>query len=379
MSAILTLNAGSSSLKFALFEAATLKPTVRGQVRNLQTRPVLEVAQQELPLTATGQHAALEAVLHWVKQQGGDIECVAHRVVHGGHAFTRAVPINASVMQDLWQLATLAPLHQPANLQDIEQAMKLWPLVPHIACFDTGFHATVAPVQRRFAIPRAWHDKGLERYGFHGLSYAHIAGAMKSVLPADKQGRVIVAHLGSGASMCALKQGKSYATTMGLTALDGLMMATRSGSIDPGLVLHLIRQEGLTPEEVETMLYKDSGLKGVSGATGDMQALLASPDEAAEEAIDLFVASLSHHVGGLSMALGGLDALVFTAGIGEHAAPIRARLARAMEWLGADLDEAANTAHAPVISSPQSRVALAVIPTDEESTMAHQALECLGD
>jgi acetate kinase len=275
-------------------------------------------------------------------------------------------------------LSPLAPLHQPHNLAAVRAAMTAWPGVPQVACFDTAFHAAQPDVATRLALPREVAAKGVRRYGFHGLSYEFIADELRRLDPAMAAGRVIVAHLGSGASLCALLDGASIATTMGFTPLDGLVMATRCGLIDPGAVLYMIRALGLSAEEVETCLYKASGLLGVSGISGDMRELEDSAAPEAQEAADLFVYRLAREAGSLASALGGLDGLVFTAGIGEHSPRIRAAACARLAWLGVDLDADANATRAAVISTPESRVRVRVIPTDEERVIARQSLACVA-
>jgi acetate kinase len=390
MEAILVVNAGSSSLKFQVFglRDGTLERRVRGQIEGIGTRPRLyatdgegavlvdrsyeAVALPDLP-AATAETGA------WLRSLGGlSLHAVGHRVVHGGPAFGRPVRVDAAVLTRLGEYEALAPLHQPNNLAAIRLGMARDPNVPQVACFDTGFHRDHPEHTDCYALPRAFYDEGIRRYGFHGLSYEYIAARLPDVAPEIAGGRVVVAHLGSGVSMCALAGGRSIASTMGFTALDGLPMGTRPGQLDPGVVLHLLTAKGMSPAEVTRLLYHDSGLKGLSGVSNDMRELLASEDPAAAFAIDHFVHRSGLHAGELAAALGGIDAFVFTAGIGEHSAPIRARIAERLAWLGAELDPAANEAGATRISTPASRVTLLVVPTDEELMIARHTLALVG-
>ena len=323
---------------------------------------------------------AIEATRAWFQTLGGlEVDAIGHRVVHGGPDFDRPVLIDAEVLDRLARLEPLAPLHQPNNLAPIRLAMELAPGVPQVACFDTAFHRARPSFADCYALPRALYDEGIRRYGFHGLSYEYIAARLPEVAPDIAGGRVIAAHLGSGTSMCALEGGASVESTMGFTALDGLPMGTRPGQLDPGVVLHLIEEKGMTAAEVTRLLYHEAGLKGLSGLSNDMRVLLASDDPAAARAIDHFVWRCGLHAGALAAALGGHDSFVFSAGIGENAAPIRASLAERIAWIGAYLDPAANDAGASVISTPASRVRLLVIPTDEELMIARHTLALTGD
>jgi acetate kinase len=329
----------------------------------------------ELPRPAP---AAWDAALVLVLERamvlaGGPIAAVGHRVVHGGGRFERPVVVTPEVLGELAALEPLAPLHQPQNLAGIRAAAAALPDAIQVACFDTAFHNTCPPVATRLAIPQEWHDRGIRRYGFHGLSYESVVARLPEVADSLPE-RAVIAHLGAGASLCGVLRGKSIATTMGFTPLDGLVMATRSGSIDPGAVLHLVLREGLSPATVETILTRESGLLAVSGISGDMRALLESADPRAAEAVELFCERAARETASLAAALGGLDAVVFTAGIGEHAPVIRARIAAKLGWLGLELDAAANAAHGPRISTAKSRVAVWVIPTDEEGVIAAQSL-----
>jgi acetate kinase len=309
-------------------------------------------------------------ILGWVRAHAAHIDVVAagHRVVHGGLAYDRPVRIDGGVLQTLQALVPLAPLHQPHNLAAVRAVAAADPGLPQVACFDTAFHRTQPKVAQTFAIPRALTDQGVRRYGFHGLSYEYIARRLPEYLP--DANRVVVAHLGSGASMCAIAAGRSAESTMGFTAVDGLPMGTRTGSLDPGVVLYLLQEQGYDAGRIERFLYKESGLLGVSGISNDMRDLLDSGAAAAQEAIALFVYQITRHLGALAAVLGGLDALVFTAGIGENAAPIREAVCRRAEWLGVHLDPEANRRHGPRISADHSPVSAWVIPTNEELMIA---------
>ncbi|HZU90591.1 MAG TPA: acetate/propionate family kinase [Stellaceae bacterium] len=381
---ILCLNAGSSSLKCALYALGPgdrLALAEKGEVEGIGTAPRFvmadaqgrELARREWPAGAALAHEEfLAEIIDRIEQRDGADRIVAagHRVVHGGTAFGAPVRIDARVLAELERLVPLAPLHQPHNLAAIRALAALRPDLPQVACFDTAFHHTLAPAAAHFALPRALAENGVRRYGFHGLSYEYIAGVLPRVAPEIAAGRVVVAHLGNGASLCALKAGRSVDTTMGLTALDGLVMGTRCGALDPGVILYLLQQRGMDAAAVEDLLYHRSGLFGVSGISSDMRVLLASPDPRAAEAIDLFVYRIIREVGALAAVLGGLDGLVFTAGIGEHAAPIRARVCAGAAWLGIDLDPAANQAGGPRLTRLRSRVSAWVVPTDEDLMIA---------
>jgi acetate kinase len=380
---ILVINAGSSSIKFSVFSAhgSDLVPGPHGQVEGIGTAPrliVVGTSGRTLDPAAVGDHEAAMRVIHgWlVEHHAGErrVAAIGHRVVHGGMRFAAPVQIDEGVLRELDALVPLAPLHQPHALAAIRAARAAAPEVPQYACFDTGFHRTQPRLAQIFAIPRDLTESGVLRYGFHGLSYEYIATRLPEVAPAVAGGRVVVAHLGNGASMCALYGGKSVATTMGFTALDGLMMGTRAGTLDPGILLYLIRQKGMSAEQVEMLLYHRSGLLGVSGISSDMRALLASPEPAAAEAVALFVHRIVRELGALAAVLGGLDALVFTAGIGEHAASVRAAVLEQSRWLGLDVDAAANEAGGPRISPPGAAVSAWVIPTDENLMIARHVL-----
>ncbi|WP_324763632.1 acetate/propionate family kinase (plasmid) [Sinorhizobium meliloti] len=384
MEALLVINAGSSSLKFQIFGIATagLDQQVRAKLDGIGTRPRLkataadgtELIDRSLDRTDVRDlPAALSVARDWLATlRGFDLRAIGHRVVHGGPDYVRPVLIDTTVLDRLSSYQDLAPLHQPNNLAPIRLAMEIKPDVPQVACFDTAFHRGRAEHTDCYALPRAFYEQGVRRYGFHGISYEYIAGRLREVAPEVARGRVIVAHLGSGASMCALDDGRSVETTMGFTALDGLPMGTRPGQLDPGVVLHLLRD--MSAQAVSDLLYHRSGLKGLSGISNDMRELLESEDPRASFAIDHFVHRCALNAGMLAAALGGLDAFVFTAGIGENAAPIRARISEGLAWLGAQLDPAANDADASVISEAGSRVALHVMPTDEELMIARHTL-----
>ena len=306
------------------------------------------------------------------------IVAAGHRVVHGGVKFAAPVRIDADVLGELASLIPLAPLHQPHNLAAIRAVVQHAPQLPQAACFDTAFHRTQPPVAQAFGLPRTYTERGVRRYGFHGLSYEYVASVLPGIDARAAAGRTVVAHLGNGASMCGLKAGQSMATTMGFTAVDGLVMGTRCGALDPGVLLFLMDQHGMDARALEVLLYQKSGLLGVSGISSDMRTLLASTDPRAAEAIELFVYRIVRELGSLTAALGGLDAVVFTGGIGENAASIRARVCRDAAWLGLELDEEANQRGGPCLSRPDSHVAAWVIPTNEELMIAHHTRRVLG-
>jgi acetate kinase len=387
----LVLNAGSSSLKFCAFHrtaGAGWQVDTRGQIEGIGTAPRMTVKDaggqkrldQQLDPAVRDGGAAIDTLAGWLRSnyQGGRIAGVGHRVVHGGPRFGNPVVVTRDVLAELRALTPLAPLHQPHNLAPIEAVLNRMPDVPQVACFDTGFHRGHAPVAAVVPLPRDLLAGGVERYGFHGLSYEYIASALPEVAPEIAGGRVIVAHLGSGASLCALKDRKSVDTTMSFTATDGLCMGTRPGALDPGIVLYLVQQLGLTPKQVEDVLYKKSGLLGISGISNDMRDLLGSAEPSARLAVDYFVYRAAKEIGALAAVLGGLDALVFTAGIGENSAEIRRRVAAASAWLGLELDDAANVGRGPRISKPTSKVSAWVIPTNEELMIARHTWALLG-
>ena len=385
----LVLNAGSSSLKFCVFErppGESWHLEARGQVEGIGTSPRLSVkgengerlANQDV--VAHDGREALDALAGWLRSKygGSRVLGVGHRVVHGGARFSGPTILNADVMRELYQLVPLAPLHQPYNLAAIEAVFERLPGIPQVACFDTSFHRGQPAVAELIPLPRELRQQGLQRYGFHGLSYEYIASVLPQVAPEIANGRVIVAHLGSGASLCALKNGKSVDSTLGFTALDGLCMGTRPGAIDPGVVLHLFQGLNLSAKEVETLLYKKSGLLGISGISNDMRDLIGRNEPAARLAVDYFVYRAAKEIGALTAALGGIDALVFTAGIGENSPEIRKRICEASAWLGIGLDEVANSKCLPKISNTTSKTSVWVIPTNEELMIARHTGLLLG-
>jgi len=378
---ILALNAGSSSLKFALFpDRQDAPPLLRGEVSELGSAPHLvaynadgvAVAQRSWQISGESAFAdVLDALLRIVDATPGydALRAVGHRIVHGGADHVAPEPITPALSLALKALIPLDPLHMPHNLAPIEAVAKARPGMAQIACFDTAFHHTMPPVAQRFALPRAVTEAGLRRYGFHGLSYEYISGRLKTELPALAKGRVIIAHLGSGSSLCALKEGVSIATTFGISVLDGLAMATRCGSLDPGVIFYLGRL-GHSLDDIEDMLYNHSGLLGVSGISGDVRVLLASKDPRASEAIDLFTYRIALEVGAMTSALGGLDGIIFTAGIGQHSPLIREAVCERLGWLGLRLDKAANASGTFRISSDCSTIDVRVMATDEEAMIA---------
>jgi acetate kinase len=384
--AIAVLNAGSSSLKFSLFRDhdGELEPLVRGQLEGLFTAPRFVVFDRTgVPAAETtwpegthlGHDGAIDHLLRWAdaereKLSGVGLAAVGHRVGHGGLRYLEPVRIDEAVLAELEKLVPLVPLHQPHNLAAIRALRERRPDVPQVACFDTAFHRTQPEMAQAIALPRAYTEKGIRRYGFHGISYEYIASELPRFDRRAAAGRVVVAHLGNGSSMCAIKASQSVATTMGFSSLDGLPMGTRCGSLDPGVILLLLDHLHMDARAIEGLLYKESGLLGVSGISSDMRTLLSSADPRSAEAVDLYVYRIGRELGSLAAALGGLDALVFTAGIGEHAAVIRARVCRDAAWLGLELDEVANEAGGPRISRTNSRVAAWVIPTNEELMIA---------
>lgn len=388
---ILTLNAGSSSIKFALFGVDGGEPAAVavGLAEMLGTERRIKVRDADGTPThqdiwagdaAPSFHAqALARVLDWrqVAFADANVVGVGHRVVHGGTRYDAPVAIDEDVLCHLRGLVPLAPLHQPHNLAGIAAAQAAWPDVPQVACFDTAFHRTHPFVNDVFALPLEFFEMGVRRYGFHGLSYEYITQRLRRIAPFHAAGRVIVAHLGNGASMCAIRDGQSIASSMGFTALDGLPMGTRCGQLDPGVVLFLMQEKGMSAEAITDLLYRESGLKGLSGVSHDMRDLEASDREEARQAIEYFVFRIRRELGGLAAALEGLDAMVFCGGIGEHAWRVRERTLEGMGWIGIDLDRSANREGAEVISSSRSRVKVFVIPTDEEAMIASHTLTVL--
>jgi acetate kinase len=391
MDTILVVNAGSSSVKFQVFGVDTarkLTRRIKGQLDGIGTRPHLRASGPDgKPVVdctydaadVSTVPAALETAGAWLRdEQHIDLGAVGHRVVHGGPQYDRPVLINAEVLAALERYTSLAPLHQPHNLTPIRTLLARFPSLPQVACFDTAFHRGHSGVADHYAIPERFYAEGVRRYGFHGLSYEYISSRLPEVAPEAAAGRVIVAHLGSGASMCALSGGRSIESTMGFTALDGLPMGTRPGQIDPGVILYLVEQKRMSAKAVQDFLYRECGLKGLSGISNDVRELQSSGDPRAAFALDYFCYRVGLNAGMLAAALGGVNAFVFTAGIGENSAAIRARIVARLAWLGTVLDPQANAAHALRISTPHSRVALYVIPTDEELMIAHHTLATLS-
>jgi acetate kinase len=397
--AILTLNAGSSSIKFALFARNTeisRKPELVGQIDGIGAAggqaAHLKVkdasgrvtADTDLELDGTAQSpqkAALGLLVDRLRRSdaGWHIAGVGHRIVHGAEKFSQPVVLDSAMIDTLRGFTPLAPLHQPHNLAGVDALTAALPGIPQIACFDTAFHRSQPDVAQLFALPRAITAQGVRRYGFHGLSYEYIAEALpQHVDPGVARGRVIVAHLGNGASMCAMKDLKSRASTMGFTAVDGLMMGTRTGNLDPGVLLYLMDYLKMDSKALTSLLYKESGLLGVSGISGDMRVLLESKAPEAREAIDLFCYRIVREIGSLAAALGGLDALVFTGGIGEHGAPVREQVCSQLGWLGLTLNPAANASNATKISAAGSRIDVCVIPTNEEWIIARHTAKLIG-
>jgi acetate kinase len=384
---ILVLNAGSSSLKFQVFNLdGGLEMHLRGQIEGIPKAPyfvVKDATGAQLVARALSESEAHDQatcasfLASWLRRESAGavrVAAVGHRVAHGGLEYTHPVRVDAEVLDRLETYSPLAPLHQPFNLAPIRRLLEVSPKVPQVACFDTAFHATQPKVATLFGLPKRFYDEGVRRFGFHGLSYEYIAGLLPEIAPEVARSRVIVAHLGSGASMCALLDLQSVATTFGFTALEGLPMGTRSGTLDPGVLIYLARERGMSIGEIETILYRQSGLLGLSGISSDVRVLLASDDPDAELALEYFVYRVSRELGSLAGALGGLDALVFTAGIGENNAELRARILQRAVWLGVEFDERANSVGSARISTSRSDVAVWVIPTNEELMIAQHAL-----
>jgi acetate kinase len=388
--AIVVLNAGSSSIKFSLFMECgeTLEPDIRGQVEGLYTAARFVSKGPDGTVKAEkswpagfelGHDGALDHLIGYLRSELMDDRLIGigHRVVHGGLAYPQPVRVDAAVLKVLETLIPLAPLHQPHNLAPIRRALERAPEMPQVACFDTSFHRTQPEVAQMFALPADLREAGVLRYGFHGLSYEYIASILPEVVPKAAKGKCVVLHLGNGASMCALEAGRSMASTMGFTAVEGLPMGTRSGSLDPGVILYLLDQRGMDARAIEKLIYNQSGLLGVSGISSDMRMLLASEEPRAKLAVDLFLYRIRRELGSLAAALDGLDALVFTAGIGENAPVIRSRVCRDAAWLGVEIDEGANAAGRGRISTGSSRVAVWVIPTNEEVMIARHTRRLL--
>ncbi|HMW54832.1 MAG TPA: acetate kinase [Accumulibacter sp.] len=389
---ILVINAGSSSLKFSVFElqdTGEMRVRAVGQVEGLGTAPRLKakdgkgqsIADECWPNSQVANHAqALQEIATLLRSRfaGQVLAGVGHRVVHGGPDYSAPLLVTPEAMDALAAFVPLAPLHQPHNLAAIRAVQAVQPELPQVACFDTAFHRTQDMVGQLYGLPYEYYERGIRRYGFHGLSYEYIAATLPTIAPEIASGRVVVAHLGSGASMCALLNGRSVGSSMGFTALDGLMMGTRPGNMDPGIVLYLLQQDGLSAKEIEDLLYKRSGLLGLSGIGNDMRVLLASDAPRASLAIDHFIYRIKRELGALAAVLGGLDALVFTAGIGENSARIRQLVCEQAQWLGIDLDLAANEQGSARISSAGSRVSAWVVPTNEELMIARHTCKLLA-
>lgn len=388
---VLVLNAGSSSLKFCVYRprsGSAWELETRGNIDGIGTAPRFtakngggaSVAAEKLDVAVKDGAAALDYLANWLRGRyaGARVLGVGHRVVHGGADYSQPCLVTPEVLADLRGLIPLAPLHQPYNLAAIDAVTERLPNVPQVACFDTSFHRDHGELADLVPLPKQVRDAGVRRYGFHGLSYEYIASVLPAVAPAIADGRVIAAHLGSGASLCAMRARKSVESTLGFTALDGLCMGTRPGSLDPGVVLHLFQALKLSAAEVEKMLYKQSGLIGISGISNDMRELVDNPDPAARLAVDYFVYQAVRQIGALAAVLGGIDALVFTAGIGQNSAEIRRRIALASGWLGLTLDADANARHATRISTADSRVSAWMIPTNEELMIARRMGALLG-
>jgi acetate kinase len=390
MEMILVINAGSSSVKFQVFgiEQPGLKQVIKGEFDGIGVRPRLRsrddadvvlidqtYASADVPNVA----AAIQVAGAWLRETRKlNIVAVGHRVVHGGPQYDKPVLLDSTVLADLERYISLAPLHQPNNLAPIRSLLQRFPKMPQVACFDTGFHRGHSRVADHYAIPQSFYADGVRRYGFHGLSYEYVSRQLQAVAPDIANGRVIIAHLGSGASMCAISNGRSVETTMGFTALDGLPMGTRPGQIDPGVVLYLLTEKAMSPEAVQDFLYKECGLKGLSGVSNDVRDLLESREPGAALALDHFVYRISLYAGMLAASLGGLDAFVFTAGIGERAVALRERIVDKLNWLGAELDHAANASGQQRISQPRSRVKVYVVPTNEELMIAEHTWALLS-
>ena len=391
MDTILVVNAGSSSVKFQVFGAdreRAPKRLIKGQMDGIGTRPRLRAeAADKTPLIdqsyaaeeVSDVPAALQTAGAWLREtQKLEPSAVGHRVVHGGPQYERPILIDREVLTNLERYVSLAPLHQPNNLAPIRSILARSPDLPQVACFDTAFHRDHSALADRYAIPERLYEEGVRRYGFHGLSYEYIASRLPQVSPKIAAGRVIVAHLGSGASMCALSGGRSIESTMGFTALDGLPMGARPGQIDPGVVLYLIEEKRMSAAQVQDLLYRECGLKGLSGISNDVRELAASPDPRARFALDYFVYRIGLQAGLLAAALGGLDAFIFTAGIGENSPSVRASIAEKLAWLGGVLDPQADAAGDTSIAARDSRIGLYVVPTDEELMIARHTSALLA-
>ena len=381
------INAGSSSVKFSFYEGE--RPILTGQVDGIGAHPSASATgPNREKITAPDLGAkppsvpseVLPVILPWARERLGDrrLDALGHRVVHGGMYYSRPARVTPELIAELEALVPLAPLHEPHNLAPIQMAMRLNPELPQVACFDTAFHRTAPEVEQAFALPYAFFEEGIRRYGFHGISYEYIASVLPERAPEIANGRVVVAHLGNGCSACAMRERTSIATTMGFTALDGLPMGTRSGELDAGVVLHLIQQKGMSAEQLVDLLYRRSGMLGLSGISSDFRELLASDNPRARFAVEVFCYRVAGHIASLAAALGGLDGIVFTAGVGENAAPVRSAICRACAWLGLELDERANRENRERISTGNSRVGAYVIKTDENLMIARHARALVG-
>jgi acetate kinase len=382
------INAGSSSLKFSFYESE--RRILSGQVDGIGAHPSASATGPDGERIAPADLGAkpptvpsevLPTILPWAREKLGDrrLAALGHRVVHGGLRHSRPARVTPELLAELEALVPLAPLHEPHNLAPIKMAMSLNPELPQVACFDTAFHRTAPEVEQAFALPYAFYQEGVRRYGFHGLSYEYIASVLPQRAPAIAHGRVVVAHLGNGCSACAMRNRISIATTMGFTALDGLPMGTRCGELDAGVVLHLIQQKGMSAQELVDLLYRRSGMLGLSGVSSDFRELLVSDNPRARFAVEVFCYRVAGHIASLAAALGGLDGIVFTAGVGENAAPVRSAICRACAWLGLELDEVANREHKERISAPRSRVEAYVIKTDENLMITRYARALVAD
>ena len=391
-SVVLTLNAGSSSLKFAVFALANggePSELASGQIEGIGATAhgsVTTAAGEKCALTfdpslrRIDHEAAMSAILGWLRQAGYDASVVAvgHRIVHGGADYAEPVLIDDATLAKLRALIPLAPLHQPHNVAGVEAAMKAFPSTPQVACFDTAFHRSHPFVDDTFALPRSFYDEGVRRYGFHGLSYEFITRSLRKIAPQIARADVIIAHLGNGASMCAVHDGRAVASTMGFTALDGLAMGTRCGQLDPGVVLYLLTEKKMSADAISDLLWKNSGLKGMSGLSQDMRELEASSSPAARDAIAYFVSRIRRELAGLAATVDGAEGVVFTAGIGEHSWKVREAVLNGMEWMGIHLDPDANRANAQIISAKHSPTTVFVIPTDEELMIAEHTIAKAG-
>jgi acetate kinase len=382
---MLALNAGSSSIKFGLFDMTGARPAYlfAGEISDTGHKPNLtvkdmqgrSVLDRDWPAPRM-QADILNDILEWTDQKAGSagLAAIGHRIVHGGSQFVAPVRLTSKTIDELARLTPMAPLHQEACLSPARTLLSLRPELIQVGCFDTAFHSALKPPVSRFAIPRSYEERGIRRYGFHGLSYEFIAGRLQEISPDLARKRIVVAHLGSGASLCAMRDGRSVDTTMGFTPLDGVMMGSRCGTIDPGILLYLQRERGMSAEELEQLLYHKSGLLGVSGTSSDMRTLLSSSDPRAAEAIDLFAFEAAKAVCAMALTLEGLDCLVFTGGIGEHAAKVRTQICNRLRWLDLELDPKANDGDVDLVSSGSSSVEIRVIATSEETTIARHVL-----